>query len=408
MGRRLRRLLARLLALGIVGVLVVLIGLVGLLASILGRAMPETSGTIRLPGLSGPVDVLRDENGFVHIYADTPEDLFAAQGWVHASERMWQMELWRRIGAGRLSELFGEATLDTDRFVRTLGWRRAAERVSAGHDVVQLEPGVERDARPRKDRSAPEPGEQPLGESGSERIAGGAEFAAEEERRAVAEEVGAAVRLGEAAVALPAARDHKRLLAGDRGPNTGGMGAYSDSRILNPGERTRIMQTIIYPTLERMQELGTPFTGFLYAGLMMTIDGPKVLEFNVRLGDPEAQPLMYRMVSDFLATLVDGAPIEWSPEPSVCVVLAAAGYPATPRTGDLITGIDACGATVFHAGTRQTERGLVTAGGRVLGVTSSGPDLPSAIRNTYDAVRKIHFEGMHYRTDIGRKGLKRW
>jgi phosphoribosylamine--glycine ligase len=203
-------------------------------------------------------------------------------------------------------------------------------------------------------------------------------------------------------------QDHKPVYDGDRGPNTGGMGAYSDSRILNSGERTRIMQTIIYPTLERMQELGTPFTGFLYAGLMMTTDGPKVLEFNVRLGDPEAQPLMYRMVSDFLATLVDGAPIEWSPEPSVCVVLAAAGYPGTPRTGDLITGIDACGATVFHAGTRQTERGLVTAGGRVLGVTSSGPDLPSAIRNTYDAVRKIHFEGMHYRTDIGRKGLKRW
>ncbi len=137
MGRRLRRLLARLLALGIVGVLVVLIGLVGLLASILGRAMPETSGTIRLPGLSGPVDVLRDENGFVHIYADTPEDLFAAQGWVHASERMWQMELWRRIGAGRLSELFGEATLDTDRFVRTLGWRRAAER-----DLAAFSPDV--------------------------------------------------------------------------------------------------------------------------------------------------------------------------------------------------------------------------------------------------------------------------
>lgn len=128
MGRRLRRLAGRLLALGFVLLLVVVIGVVGLLASILGRAMPETSGTIRLPGLSGPVDVLRDEQGFVHIYADTPEDLFAAQGWVHASERMWQMELWRRIGAGRLSELFGETTLDTDRFIRTLGWRQAAAR----------------------------------------------------------------------------------------------------------------------------------------------------------------------------------------------------------------------------------------------------------------------------------------
>lgn len=137
MGRRLQRLAGRLLALGFVLLLVVVIGVVGLLASILGRAMPETSGTIRVPGLSGPVDVLRDEQGFVHIYADTPEDLFAAQGWVHASERMWQMELWRRIGAGRLSELFGETTLDTDRFIRTLGWRRAAER-----DLAAFSPDV--------------------------------------------------------------------------------------------------------------------------------------------------------------------------------------------------------------------------------------------------------------------------
>ena len=213
---------------------------------------------------------------------------------------------------------------------------------------------------------------------------------------------------GTKAVALEPTQDHKRVYDADRGPNTGGMGAYSDSRILSPTERARIMETIIQPTLERMHQLGCPFTGFLYAGLMMTADGPKVLEFNVRLGDPEAQALMYRMRSDLLATLVEGAPIEWGPEPSVCVVLAAAGYPGTPRTGDLITGIDTCGATVFHAGTKLTEKGLVTAGGRVLGVTASGPDLPSAIRNTYEAVRKIHFDGMHYRTDIGSKGLKRW
>lgn len=128
MGRRLGRLVGRLLLGVLVLVLLVAVGFGGLLGSILGRAMPETSGTIRLPGLSGPVDVLRDANGIVQIYADTPEDLFAAQGWVHASERMWQMELWRRIGAGRLSELFGERTLETDRFVRTIGWRQAAER----------------------------------------------------------------------------------------------------------------------------------------------------------------------------------------------------------------------------------------------------------------------------------------
>jgi phosphoribosylamine--glycine ligase len=217
-----------------------------------------------------------------------------------------------------------------------------------------------------------------------------------------------AISDGLTAIPLEPTQDHKAVYDDDRGPNTGGMGAYCDSRILSSAERSRIMDNIIHPTLERMRQLGTPFTGFLYAGLMMTSDGPKVLEFNVRMGDPEAQPLMYRMASDLVATLVDGASIEWRPEPSVCVVLAAAGYPGTPRTGDPITGIDECGATVFHAGTRQAEKGLVTAGGRVLGVTSSGPDLPSAIRNTYDAVRKIHFEGMHYRTDIGRKGLKRW
>ncbi|MER3418731.1 MAG: penicillin acylase family protein, partial [Chloroflexota bacterium] len=128
MARRLGRLVARLLVVVLVLLLVVAVALVGLVGSILGRAMPETSGTIRLPGLSGPVDILRDANGIVQIYADIPEDLFAAQGWVHASERMWQMELWRRIGAGRLSELFGKTTVATDRFVRTLGWRQAAAR----------------------------------------------------------------------------------------------------------------------------------------------------------------------------------------------------------------------------------------------------------------------------------------
>lgn len=137
LGRLVARLIARLVGLGLVLVLVAAVALVGLLATIVGRAMPETSGQLRLPGLSGPVDVLRDEHGFVHLYADTPEDLFAAQGWVHASERMWQMELWRRIGAGRLSELFGETTLDTDRFIRTLGWRQAAER-----DLAVFSPDV--------------------------------------------------------------------------------------------------------------------------------------------------------------------------------------------------------------------------------------------------------------------------
>jgi phosphoribosylamine--glycine ligase len=165
-----------------------------------------------------------------------------------------------------------------------------------------------------------------------------------------------------------------------------------------------------------MRAEGQPFTGFLYAGVMMTAEGPKVLEFNARLGDPETQVLMHRMASDFVEPLfaaahgtLDSAQLTWRPEPSVCVVLAAAGYPGAVRSGDAIQGLDRTkDATVFHAGTKLSENVLVTSGGRVLGVSARGETLPAAIENTYDEVRKIHFEGMHYRTDIGRKGLKRW
>jgi phosphoribosylamine--glycine ligase len=174
----------------------------------------------------------------------------------------------------------------------------------------------------------------------------------------------------------------------------------------------------VRPVIENMREQGSPFTSFLYAGLMMTSEGPKVLEFNVRLGDPEAQPLMYRMNSDFAALLsaaanedLQRASITWKASPSVCVVLASAGYPGKPRTGDVINGIEdaeALGATVFHAGTKIGQKGLETSGGRVLGVTASDSDLAKAIERTYAAAAKIHFDGMHYRKDIGRKGLKRW
>jgi phosphoribosylamine---glycine ligase len=208
-------------------------------------------------------------------------------------------------------------------------------------------------------------------------------------------------------------QDHKAVFDGDRGPNTGGMGAYSDSSILTEAEEREILNRIIYPTVE-----ATGFSGFLYAGLMMTADGPKVLEFNVRLGDPETQPLMHRMASDLVPVLIAAAhgelasvKLEWRREPSVCVVLASEGYPASFETGKPIQGIaaaEATGAKVFHAGTRQGADGLETAGGRVLGITASGPDLPSAIRQTYTAVAAIHFEGMRYRTDIGAKGLRRY
>ena len=217
---------------------------------------------------------------------------------------------------------------------------------------------------------------------------------------------------GKNVVPLAATQDHKAVFDGDQGPNTGGMGAYSDAAILSEAETRKVMEQVIYPTVE-----ATGFTGFLYAGLMMTSAGPKVLEFNVRLGDPETQPLMHRMVSDFVPVLLaatrgelQGVKLEWRAGPSVCVVLASGGYPGSSETGKVISGIEAAettGATVFHAGTRETARGIETAGGRVLGVTASGTDLPAAIERAYAAVREIRFDGMHYRTDIGRRGRER-
>jgi phosphoribosylamine--glycine ligase len=216
---------------------------------------------------------------------------------------------------------------------------------------------------------------------------------------------------GKNVVPLAPTQDHKTVFDGDRGPNTGGMGAYCDSAILSEAQSNDVLNRVIYPTVE-----ATGFTGFLYAGLMMTADGPKVLEFNVRLGDPETQPLMHRMSSDFVPVLwaaatgeLDGVKIEWKSGPSVCVVLASGGYPGSFETGKMIHGIDraeAAGATVFQAGTKQGPKGLETAGGRVLGVTASGSDLPAAIERAYAGVRAIQFDGMHYRTDIARKGLR--
>jgi phosphoribosylamine---glycine ligase len=215
---------------------------------------------------------------------------------------------------------------------------------------------------------------------------------------------------GKAGLPLEATQDHKAVGDNDTGPNTGGMGAYCDGRILSSADAEKAMATVINPVID-----ATGFTGFLYAGLMMTQAGPKVLEFNVRLGDPETQPLMHRMEDGFGEALMrsatgtlKGAILGWKAEPSVCVVMAAAGYPGQVRTGDAIGGIDNCGAEVFQAATRMGAKGLETAGGRVLGVTASGKDLRSAVDNAYAAVGKIHFEGAHYRRDIGLKGLKRW
>ncbi len=216
---------------------------------------------------------------------------------------------------------------------------------------------------------------------------------------------------------LPPTQDHKAVFDDDQGPNTGGMGAYCDPAILTPGQQDHIVSRIVEPTLEGLRRLGTPYQGFLYFGLMMTAEGPQVLEFNVRMGDPETQPILLRMASDLAPLLeavahgrLEGQMVEWTPGPAVCVVMASGGYPGACQTGTEIFGTaeaEALGAKVFHAGTKFSEGRLVTSGGRVLGVTALGDDLPAAIDNAYAAVAKIQFEGMHYRRDIGVKGLAR-
>jgi len=223
---------------------------------------------------------------------------------------------------------------------------------------------------------------------------------------------------GRAILPLVPTQDHKAVFDDDQGPNTGGMGAYSEDSILDESLRTEIIRNIVAPTLVGMAVEGTPYQGFLYCGLMLTAEGPKVLEYNVRMGDPEAQPIVMRLRSDLVELLVALsedrlATLEphWSPNPSVCVVLASEGYPGKPEVGKIITGTDAAeargGVKVFHAGTKFENFQLLSTGGRVLGVTATAEDLPSAIACAYTAVSKINFEGMHYRSDIGAKALRR-
>ncbi len=223
---------------------------------------------------------------------------------------------------------------------------------------------------------------------------------------------------GERICPLAAAQDHKAVFDGDRGPNTGGMGAYSPPPVLDATLARRILDGVIRPTVRAMAAEGRPYRGVLFAGLMLTAEGPKVLEYNVRHGDPECQTLMVRLAADLLPLCRavaegQGLPetVAWRPEAVVCVVLASAGYPGSYPTGRPITGLEAAGArpgvTVFHAGTARREGRLVTAGGRVLGVAALGADIPAAIRAAYEAVGDIHFEGMHYRRDIGCRALAR-
>lgn len=220
------------------------------------------------------------------------------------------------------------------------------------------------------------------------------------------------------AVVFPPTQDHKAIFDNDEGPNTGGMGTYCDDRILTPEQKQQLAEEVVLKTIRGMAAEGMPFRGFLFAGLMMTEEGAKVLEFNVRLGDPETQSILTRVEGGFgeavyLATTgrLKEAKLRVADGVSCCVVLAASGYPGTPKSGDVIRGIGAAeekGVRVFHAGTKQRGEEVVTSGGRVLGVTAKGADLREAIAKAYEGVREIGFEGMQYRKDIGAKGLKRY
>ncbi len=223
---------------------------------------------------------------------------------------------------------------------------------------------------------------------------------------------------GKTIVPAVAAQDHKAIFDGDVGPNTGGMGAYSNGNILDPELERRLLKEIVRPVIDGMQAEGAPFQGILYTGLMLTASGPRVLEFNVRMGDPEGQVILPRLTSDFAALCdalcagrLKGYEAVWSNKAAVCVVLASGGYPGSFEKGKVISGVkmaeEDSHVVLFHAGTRRQGDALVTDGGRVMGVTAVADDLASAVMCAYDAVNKIYFDGMHCRRDIGAKGLNK-
>jgi len=222
---------------------------------------------------------------------------------------------------------------------------------------------------------------------------------------------------GVRAVPIGTAQDHKRIFDEDLGPNTGGMGAFAPSPLVDAVLAERVMREIVQPVVSGMAEEGNPFSGFLYAGLMLTAAGPKVIEFNVRLGDPEAQVVLPLIDEPLLPLLVAGATgrlrqasVRTGPDRLTGVVLAARGYPESSESGRPIAGVDAAeaipGVSVYHAGTAQRDRQLVTSGGRVLTVVGRGDDFAESIARAYAGVHKISFDGMHFRHDIGRKALK--
>ena len=227
---------------------------------------------------------------------------------------------------------------------------------------------------------------------------------------------------GKHALAMATSQDHKRLKDNDEGPNTGGMGAYSPAPVVTPDIHARVMREVIMPTLRGMEQDGIPYTGFLYAGLMIREDGNlKVLEFNCRMGDPETQPIMMRLKSNFVALLdaaidgrLDQVDAEWDRRVALGVVLAAGGYPENPKKGDVIHGLPGHGNTrpledahVFHAGTIEQDKQIVASGGRVLCVTALGDTARLAQKLAYEVAEQIHFDGMQYRQDIGHRAIKR-
>ena len=216
---------------------------------------------------------------------------------------------------------------------------------------------------------------------------------------------------------LATAQDHKRLLDGDLGPNTGGMGAYSPAPLITPELHARVMQTIVTPTVRGMATEGRPFSGFLYVGLMINAQGtPRVVEFNARMGDPETQPIMARLKTDLVPVIeaaiggrLDAVELDWDRRTALCVTLAASGYPEHPRKGDPISGLPAPAddTVIFHAGTALAEGRVVTSGGRVLSVVALGDTVRMAQTRAYDVAARIHFDGMQYRRDIGHRALAR-
>ncbi len=223
---------------------------------------------------------------------------------------------------------------------------------------------------------------------------------------------------GEAVLPLPTSQDHKPIFDHDQGPNTGGMGAYSPAPVVSEKIHTEVMEKIMIPTVRGMAREGKRYRGVLYAGLIIRDERAKVLEFNARLGDPEAQPLLMRMKTDLIPVLeatIDGKlssmKVEWDPRSTVCVVMASGGYPGNYEKGKMISGLEDAakvpGTFVFHAGTALKEGKVITNGGRVLGVTALGEGIRGAIEKAYEAVGKISWEGACYRKDIGQKALRR-